>query len=161
MRNHNKFLHVTLNKMEGNANDFVNYVVVEQFSQRVRWKCTAELAATRGGYLSKFLSAGFSRYSSRAQQRIFSRFPLPPLKATGDEAGFYALQRTVHVYGGAEMFFKACLKILCTCGCMVYTLLVRFSQWCDRALKLGEIFVGRDNKRRGFKSERFKKRVPT
>ena len=28
-----------------------------------------------------------SRYSSRAQQRIFSRFPLPPLKATGDEAG--------------------------------------------------------------------------
>jgi hypothetical protein len=35
--------------MEENANNFVNYMVVEQFSQRVRWKYIAELAATRGG----------------------------------------------------------------------------------------------------------------
>jgi hypothetical protein len=31
--------------MEENANDFVNYVVVEKFSQRVRWKYIAELPA--------------------------------------------------------------------------------------------------------------------
>jgi hypothetical protein len=35
--------------MEENANDFLIYVVVEYFSQRVRWKYIAELAATRGG----------------------------------------------------------------------------------------------------------------
>jgi hypothetical protein len=36
--------------MEENANDFVNYVVVEyKFSQRGRWKYIAELAASRGG----------------------------------------------------------------------------------------------------------------
>jgi hypothetical protein len=33
----------------GKSNDFVNYVVVEQFSQRVQWKYIAELAASRGG----------------------------------------------------------------------------------------------------------------
>jgi hypothetical protein len=31
-----QFLYVTLNTMKENANDFVNYVVVEKFSQRVR-----------------------------------------------------------------------------------------------------------------------------
>jgi hypothetical protein len=44
-----QFLYVTLNTMKENANDFVNYVVVEKFSQRVGRKYIAELAATRGG----------------------------------------------------------------------------------------------------------------
>jgi hypothetical protein len=41
-------------------------------------------------------------YSSRAQQIIFSRFPLPPLKATGDEAGqeaFWNFPREQATYG--------------------------------------------------------------
>jgi hypothetical protein len=47
---------------EANANDLINDVAVEYFSQRVRWKCIAELVDTRGLlYFSKFLScaAGF------------------------------------------------------------------------------------------------------
>ena len=34
----------------------------------------------------QFFARPTNNFFSRAQQRIFSRFPLPPLKATGDEA---------------------------------------------------------------------------
>jgi hypothetical protein len=48
-----------------------------------------------------FFARPTKNFFSRAQQIIFSRFPLPPLKATGDEAG------TILSWGAKGLAFLA------------------------------------------------------